>query len=159
CAIELARTLPVHGGRALALRLVRWQEGQDAPDTRLPDLRQFDSRPVGAAPIYVARNVATQLAGRYTFSTGQHRFPGFVALEGAVAGDQAQGTALVGRSLELRQFRAVAETAQETQAGHVVFVRGVAGVGKSRLTQEFAELARHLGFRHHSCSVQDANAE
>ena len=70
------------------------------------------------------------------------------------------GAGAAGRTRrETRQFRAVTEAALESQAGHIVYLRAMAGVGKSRLSAEFADIARQAGFGCHRCEVLDAGAD
>jgi class 3 adenylate cyclase/tetratricopeptide (TPR) repeat protein len=55
----------------------------------------------------------------------------------------------VGRQAERRQFAMLVEACLETGAGQAVLVRGEAGIGKTRLVDEFASLARPRGFTRH----------
>lgn len=157
CAAELARRHKVHGTQALALRMVRWQDDKQkpAPMEGVVDL----ARPrQGAAPVFVAQSLAFQLASRTAFEHGPQRLPGFLQ----VAEDHglpAVSTPLAGRGGELRQFAAIVETALESHAGHIAYLRGPAGVGKSRLVQEYAAVARRHGFRWHGCDIQDTGAD
>ena len=61
----------------------------------------------------------------------------------------------VGRRAELRQFEGVLETCRDTGAGQTVYVRGDAGIGKTRLLQEFQTTADRLGFACHGGLVLD----
>ncbi len=56
---------------------------------------------------------------------------------------------LVGRKSELRQFAGVLEACREAGAGQAVVLRGEAGIGKTRLVEEFTALARAQGFSAH----------
>jgi class 3 adenylate cyclase/tetratricopeptide (TPR) repeat protein len=64
-------------------------------------------------------------------------------------------TLFVGRRAEIHQFESVLATYHETETGQTVYVRGEAGIGKSRLVQAFAELAEKEGFACHSSLVLD----
>jgi class 3 adenylate cyclase/tetratricopeptide (TPR) repeat protein len=66
------------------------------------------------------------------------------ALRGAV-GEESRG-AFVGRRTELRQFAAVTEGSCETGRGQAIVVRGEAGIGKTRLVEEFTAIANDQGF-------------
>ncbi|MGQ0662214.1 MAG: adenylate/guanylate cyclase domain-containing protein [Pseudomonadota bacterium] len=68
---------------------------------------------------------------------------------------QARRTRFVGRRTELRQFRGILDAYRETGAGQAVYVRGEAGIGKSRLVEEFAALAAEQGFLCHTGLVLD----
>ena len=61
----------------------------------------------------------------------------------------------VGRRAELRQFEGVLETCRDTRAGQTVYVRGEAGIGKTRLLQEFQKSADRLDFASHGGLVLD----
>ena len=62
---------------------------------------------------------------------------------------------LVGRKIELRQFVAALQACQETATGQVVHLRGEAGIGKTRLAEEFQRLAHEAGFACHAGLVLD----
>jgi tetratricopeptide (TPR) repeat protein/transcriptional regulator with XRE-family HTH domain len=63
---------------------------------------------------------------------------------------------LVGRRVELQQFRAVLESTQTYGVAQVVGVRGPAGIGKSRLLDEFVRMATLEGWVCHTQQVPDA---
>ncbi|MDG2482197.1 MAG: AAA family ATPase [Alphaproteobacteria bacterium] len=52
----------------------------------------------------------------------------------------------VGRRLEQRQIESLLEACQECAMGHVLVIRGEAGIGKSRLTDWTSDQARRHGF-------------
>jgi predicted ATPase len=85
--------------------------------------------------------------------------PGYLQFARVADADNRAQTALSGRASELRQFRAVAEAALESHGGHIVYLRAMAGVGKTRLSIELGELARQAGFGVHRCEVLDAGAD
>ena len=64
-------------------------------------------------------------------------------------------SAFVGRRSELRQFSGAIETCRETGNGAAVVVRGEAGIGKSRLVEEFKAIANEHGFANHKGLVLD----
>jgi transcriptional regulator with XRE-family HTH domain len=66
---------------------------------------------------------------------------------------------LIGRYAEVRQFKAIMEITEACQSGHVVGVRGIAGIGKSRLVSELADMARQGGFGVHRATVLDFGVE
>ena len=64
-------------------------------------------------------------------------------------------TAFVGRQSELKQFGAVIEACLESGRGQAIVIRGEAGIGKTRLVEEFTSLARLQGFASHRGLVLD----
>jgi class 3 adenylate cyclase/tetratricopeptide (TPR) repeat protein len=60
--------------------------------------------------------------------------------------ETTSGRPFVGRKREIRQFKGAIEDCLETEHGQTVYVRGEAGIGKSRLTEEFESLATEAGF-------------
>lgn len=62
---------------------------------------------------------------------------------------------LVGRQNERRQFQAALETCLETSHGGTVHLRGEAGIGKTRVVEEFRALASARGFDCHTGLVLD----
>jgi AAA ATPase-like protein/tetratricopeptide repeat protein len=71
-------------------------------------------------------------------------------------GDRAEtARALVGRTLELRQIEGLLDACTAARSGHVLLVRGEAGLGKSRLMQELLQRARTRGYVCHRALVLD----
>ncbi len=64
----------------------------------------------------------------------------------------------VGRASELSQFSAAIATCLEIRRGRVIHLRGDAGLGKTRLIEEFQRSARANGFTCHSGLVLDFGA-
>lgn len=63
--------------------------------------------------------------------------------------------AFVGRRRYLHQFSLALEQCVEDQSGQIFLVRGEAGIGKTRLTDEFGKLAVEKGFACHTGLVLD----
>ena len=63
------------------------------------------------------------------------------------AGERRQSGQLVGRSYELEVLRGIWERSAGERAPHLVTVLGPAGIGKTRLTQEFERTVRESGGR------------
>jgi class 3 adenylate cyclase len=61
----------------------------------------------------------------------------------------------VGRDAELRQFSGAAEACRDTGHGLTFYLRGEAGIGKTRLVEEFQRLASGRGFARHTGLVLD----
>ncbi|MBD3895017.1 AAA family ATPase [Halomonas sp. ML-15] len=101
--------------------------------------------------VWVERGVAVQLAERFVFDDEGgdwllYRHPRDEAQEARFE--------LVGRRLQLGQLQAILESTRAYQAGHLIYIRGVAGIGKTRLSAEFAEMAAaHAD--HHQAEVLD----
>jgi class 3 adenylate cyclase/tetratricopeptide (TPR) repeat protein len=64
----------------------------------------------------------------------------------------------VGRRGELHQFAATLAACRETGSGQAIYVRGEAGIGKTRLVEEFQRLAAEQGFACHTGQVLDFGA-
>jgi len=62
---------------------------------------------------------------------------------------------LIDRKTELHQFSAALEACRDTEAGQLVHLRGEAGIGKTRLVEEFQHLACRAGFTCHAGVVLD----
>ena len=60
---------------------------------------------------------------------------------------------LVGRSAELGQFQAACVACRDSGAGQIVYVRGEAGIGKTRLVEEMEADSARLGFSVHKALV------
>ena len=114
-----------------------------------------------AGEILVSEMVHAELSGRLEAeAVGAVRIKGFdrpvrawrlVAI-GAHPPDRRP---LVGRRAEVRQFQAALQACREAGTGQTVHVRGEAGIGKTRLIEEFQRLARDAGFACHTGLVLD----
>jgi class 3 adenylate cyclase len=80
------------------------------------------------------------------------------AVESEPTAAPVQIAPFVGRRTETGQMTAALESCLEEGSGQTLFVRGEAGVGKSRLVQEVLQTADSLGFMHHSALVLDFGA-
>ena len=67
----------------------------------------------------------------------------------------AQRSPFVGRGSEKRQFTGIVEECLETGTGQAILVRGEAGIGKTRLVEEFGFIAESKGFAIHKGLVLD----
>ncbi|MBM3491335.1 MAG: hypothetical protein FJX68_12980 [Alphaproteobacteria bacterium] len=68
---------------------------------------------------------------------------------------QAGRLPLVGRGAQLRQFQAALAECGKTGRGLAIHLRGEAGIGKTRLVEEFQRAAREAGFLCHGGLVLD----
>lgn len=66
---------------------------------------------------------------------------------------------LIGRQAELHQIAGILNGCVAAKRGHVVLIRGEAGIGKSRLIQELGRLARAQGLSCHKALVFDVAGE
>ena len=64
-------------------------------------------------------------------------------------------SSFVGRTEELEQFKEVVAATIERRTGHVFYVRGEAGIGKTRLVEEMRRIAEASGFSAHRGLVLD----
>lgn len=65
---------------------------------------------------------------------------------------------LIGREDELGHFRAALDICRSRGRGHAIYIRGEAGIGKTRLLEEFQTIARRAGFGCHAGLVLDFGA-
>lgn len=71
-------------------------------------------------------------------------------------GEVADGGApLVGRNLEIGQFMALLDASRDGGYGGAMLIRGEAGIGKTRLVNEFGTLAAQENFRVHAGRIYD----
>ena len=75
-----------------------------------------------------------------------------------IADAAAERPPFVGRRAELAQFQGVLDACRESGAGQTVVVRGEAGIGKTRVVEEFQALAEAVGFACHVGLVLDFGA-
>ncbi len=61
----------------------------------------------------------------------------------------------VGRQAELQQFTGLIKACSEIKSGQVVYVRGEAGIGKTRLSAKFGDIARKQGYACHRALALD----
>ncbi|TQV71941.1 BTAD domain-containing putative transcriptional regulator [Denitrobaculum tricleocarpae] len=73
--------------------------------------------------------------------------------------DESQETSFVGREVELEQFAGIARSCVQSGKGRVVYLRGEAGIGKSRLSNELQRIARREGYDCHMGRLQDFGSE
>ena len=66
---------------------------------------------------------------------------------------------IIGRRVEVTLFNAVLESAREYEALQLVHLLGNAGIGKSRLTEEFVRVASLDGFSCHTTNMMDFQVE
>jgi len=76
-------------------------------------------------------------------------------ISSAVAEQPAERRLFVGRQAELAQLRGLLEACRAQARGHTVHVRGEAGIGKTRLVEEFIRRARAEGVPTHKALVLD----
>ena len=77
-------------------------------------------------------------------------------LSGWTSEEQSQARSrFVGRQGELEQFAGIAGACLRERTGHVVYVRGEPGIGKTRLVEEMRRAAQTRGFAFHRGLVLD----
>jgi len=77
------------------------------------------------------------------------------ALTGLRVSGGGRERAFVGRQAEMHQFTGALDACRNTGAGQVMLVRGEAGIGKTRLSEEFEQAALEQGFASHRALVLD----
>jgi tetratricopeptide (TPR) repeat protein/transcriptional regulator with XRE-family HTH domain len=150
CATALVQAGYVDVHRPLVLDLQRWGE----PIAPLPPREQLG--PTTQEPlIYVAQPLIEQLSAWFEFAPAAGASPQYRALVRVREQGETAPRGLAGRSIEVLQFGAVLDAVHECQDGHVVYVRGMAGIGKSRLVDTFRGMARKDGFACHGGEFHD----
>ena len=76
-------------------------------------------------------------------------------LEELGAAAMAHDHPFVGRRRELRQFESSIEDCLQSGLGQSIYVRGEAGIGKTRLIEEYQRLAEEAGFETHAGLILD----
>jgi len=117
----------------------------------------------GPGQIFISSNVARSIEGRLAASDlGEIAVKGlagpvraFEVRLGDAEAAQAVDSPFVGREAETRQFSGALEACLNVGTGQILYVRGDAGIGKTRLTDEFCRLARERGFACHRSLVLD----
>jgi class 3 adenylate cyclase/tetratricopeptide (TPR) repeat protein len=118
----------------------------------------------GAGEILISEILYHELSDRFDFeAAGDLTLKGFDEPVRAwrvlgLSAVRPEGRPLVGRLAELQQLRAVLLACHEAARGQTIYVRGEAGIGKTRLVEAFQSHAREAGFRCHTALVLDFGA-
>ena len=124
--------------------------------SRLDDIAEPEETLISEA-IYraVADLVEVEEAGEVTVAALAKPVPAW-RLRALKGGKSTETRGLfVGRQAELGQFTGVIEACRETGSGKAIYIRGEAGIGKTRLVMEFQSLAKDRGFAVHTGLVLD----
>jgi class 3 adenylate cyclase/tetratricopeptide (TPR) repeat protein len=126
-----------------------------------------------AAPSTIVVSASTQRLAHRQFQyrdLGHHDLKGFtqavqawqvlggISPESRLMAWSAPNAPLVGRRAELAQLCSVIETCKDRARGRAIIIRGEAGIGKTRLLEEFCSIARSQGFMCHAGLVLDFGA-
>jgi class 3 adenylate cyclase/predicted ATPase len=106
----------------------------------------------------VETHFSTQALGQLSLKGIVEPVHAFRVIEPAQLEGRLADRPFVGRQAELAQLGAVLETTSETSAGHLIYLRGEAGIGKTRMTEEVTRMARLKGFETHRALVLDFGA-
>lgn len=159
CAFALLQAACVQPGHPLFLCLMLGKAGNELQAVLAGDETTVSSNADPTIVIYVAHGLVAQLTARFDFACAAAPYPAFQECVGQRVVIAGTPDLLAGRSIEVSQFKAVIETTQECQDTHIVYLRGMAGIGKTRLLLEFADLARQAGFACHHAEVHDFGME
>lgn len=150
CALEIAHWLAAQPGGQQGQFIIdslKWPAPADG--FRMPST-VLEGAP--ALTIRTERGLTQLMADRFVFASGEGNF---LRYRRRLRFDQMPSYALIGRDIELRQLKALLEAAVTYQAGHIVYIRGVAGIGKTRLSQEFTDMAQQHMLACHTGAVLD----
>lgn len=150
CAIALREELSFLQSLGMTIRTTRWQSSRTEMFALMPEAHT-------PAAIYVAHDVGNQLSRRFAFNAAAG-LPGYRLFERPLAAGDLS-LPLIGRYTELRLFKGLLSVTQESQAGHLVYLRGMAGLGKTRLAAELADIARQHHIQCHACELLDNGAD
>jgi predicted ATPase/transcriptional regulator with XRE-family HTH domain len=155
CATALAQLFTGYGG-AVVVRSRQWPASDSGDEPRPSMLASLPARvgPVDGPAVFAERSLATQTGERFVFAPTVYA-DGLLHLTHERHGLQIAQYPLIGRHVEVRQFKATLETTLAYQGGHILYLRGVAGIGKSRLIQEFTEIALQNEVDAHTAVVLD----
>lgn len=160
CAIALAsRMEPSCPG--LLVGLGEWGDGELRLAAPLSNHHIVLPSHDGNVPVYVERMFSAMVPARYTLGSIKHGDQSFSFMPllpepGRMVRAERPSIA---RYAQLQQFKAILDDAQSTQCGQLVHVRGVAGIGKSRLVREFRAIADQWGFTCYEVTVVDFGVE
>jgi tetratricopeptide (TPR) repeat protein/transcriptional regulator with XRE-family HTH domain len=151
CAMALLEVGYVDLHRPILVALQHWGE----PLRPLPP-REWFGRLTQAPMVHVAQPLIEQLSAWFEFADADRDSPQYRAcLRVREPGETTTLRGLAGRSIEVLQFGAVLDAVHECQDGHAIYVRGMAGIGKSRLVDTFRSMARKEGFACHGGEFHD----
>lgn len=154
CAMALLRARWVDVRQPLVLELQRWGE----PIGPLPPNELLG--PISDEPkVHVAHTLVEQLSPWFEFSKAAPVSPRYRTCLRVRESGETTFRGMAGRSVEVLQFRAVLDAVLECQDGHVIYVRGMAGIGKTRLLEAFREMARQEGFLCHDGAFHDFDVD
>ena len=115
-----------------------------------------------ANEICVDKETQRQASSEYVFEAlpvaevkGKSRPVACYRLAGVAPRTGVRTTSFVGRRRELRDCSAILESCLETGTGRALYVRGEAGIGKTRLVEELQRRAAERGFVCHTGLVLD----
>lgn len=155
-ACEVAQALGPADCVCIVLRMGCWRNVTlDAAARPRAGLHGPGPGNLDAPTVYVARELAPQLETRFTLVRSGQRESGYLVFSTGAIGKPEPPRQLVGRTGELRQFKVVLEVTRAQGRGQLVYVRGAAGIGKSRLAQEYGRIGSALGFDCHDAQVYD----
>jgi class 3 adenylate cyclase/predicted ATPase len=166
---NVGRSVQVHIGLASG-RVVADRVGSDEKFTVIGDSVNLAARltdRAGAGQTIVSENVRSslpldvQIGEELTFSLKGFDRPVsayLLAEQQELPQNTAQLTPIIGRSKEIAQFRFVLSECLGSGIGQFVYVRGEAGIGKTRLLKEFERLATQENVDCHRALVLDFGA-
>lgn len=158
CALEIAarlKALGPHLSRPVVIDTLAWPQAQAGANWPATAVWPADDG-LQAPAIHVERGLSQMMANRFAFTPCDEHF---LRYSHPLRSEQLPLNALIGRDVEVCQLKAVLVAAVTYQAGHTVYIRGVAGIGKTRLSQEFTDMAQQNRLGCHAAAVLDFGDE
>lgn len=160
CAVALSGRLGASAG-PLVVGLAEWDHGRLQLPSALREAGAEDRPASDEVRVLVERTCSAMLMDQFDldFQDTESHASAFAVLRREAPGTSRARRPLIARYAQLQQFKTILDDAHATQCGHVVHLRGVAGIGKSRLVREFGDIARQWGFVCHEGAVLDFGTE
>lgn len=158
CATALAQRIGT-ASTGVLVGVAEWHEGRLNLPASFVDPSLAAATGAAVAPVLVERICSAMLTDQVTLDaihSGDPASPFVILCHDSI---RRPSRPFIARYAQLQQFKAILDEAQSTQCGQLVHVRGVAGIGKSRLVREFHDIASQWSFACYGVAIVDFGAE